>query len=138
MVGNTQFNYGVCGMARGQSRIQPKTFRYLFTRAPLGEPPPATHGEELAYVFGNLSAPRINDRSGTDASDRNLSAQIMVAWVRFATTGDPNGGNLPHWSRYDAASDQYLQFGDSILAMTGYRNEYLDVLQDYFDGKVPK
>jgi para-nitrobenzyl esterase len=138
MVGDTQFNYGVRGIARGQSRIQPKTFRYLFTRAPLGEPPPATHGEELAYVFGNLSAPRYNDRSGIDASDRSLSAQIMDAWVRFAATGDPNGRNLPHWSRYDAASDQYLQFGDSIVAKTGYRSEHLDFLQDYFDGKLPK
>ena len=99
-------------------RVSNRESNQRITRAPLGELPPATHGEELAYVFGNLSASRINDRSGTDASDRSLSAQIMDAWVRFAARGDPNGGNLPHWSRYDAASDQYLQFGDSIVAKT--------------------
>ena len=99
---------------------------------------PEVRSEELAYVVGNLSAPRFNDRSGIDASDRSLSAQIMDAWVRFAATGDPNGGNLSHWSRYDANSDQYLQFGDSIVAKMGYRSEYLDFVQDYFDGKAPK
>jgi len=132
--GDTQFNYG----SREQSKVQPKTFRYLFTRAPLGEPPPPTHTEELAYVFGNLSAPRIVNRSGVDTNDRSLSAEIMEAWVRFAATGDPNGGNLPLWPRYDAASDNYLEFGDSIIAKTGYRSGYLDFVQDYFDGKPAK
>ena len=77
--GDTQFNFGVRGMAREQSRIQPKTFRYRFTRSPQGEPPAATHTEELAYVFGNLSAPRFVKQSAVDATDRSLSEQMMDA-----------------------------------------------------------
>jgi carboxylesterase type B len=135
---DTQFNWGVRGLAREQSRIQSKTFRYLFSRTPLGEPPAATHTEELAYVFGNLSAPRFVDRSQVDATDRSLSDQMMDAWVRFAATADPNGVNLRHWPPYQAASDPYLEFGDSIIAKTGYRNEYLDFVQAFFDGKVAR
>ena len=33
------------------------------------------------------------------------------AWVRFASTGDPNGGTLPHGPAYDGGSDPYLEFG---------------------------
>ena len=62
----------------------------------------------------------------------------MDAWVRFAATADPNGVNLRHWPPYQAASDPYLEFGDSIIAKTGYRNEYLDFVQAFFDGKVAR
>jgi carboxylesterase type B len=136
--GDTQFNFGVRGMAREQSRIQPKTFRYLFTRTPQGEMPAATHTEELAYVFGNLSAPRFVKRSGVDATDRSLSEQMMDAWVRFAANSDPNGGNLPYWPPYRIESDPYLELGDYIVAKAGYRTEYLDFVQAFFDGKVAK
>ncbi len=138
--GDTQFNFGVRGVAREQSRIQPKTFRYLFTRTPQCELPAATHTEELAYVFGNLSAPSFVKRSGMDATDRILSEQMMDAWVRFAANSDPNGGNLhlPYWPPYRIASDSYLELGDHIVARAGYRTEYLDFVQDFFDGKVAK
>jgi para-nitrobenzyl esterase len=136
--GDTQFNFGVRGMAREQSRIQPKTFRYLFTRTPQGELPAATHTEELAYVFGNLSAPTFVKRSGADATDRSLSEQMMDAWVRFAANSDPNGGNLPYWPPYRIASDPYLELGNHVVARAGYRTEYLDFVEAFFDGKVAK
>jgi para-nitrobenzyl esterase len=30
--------------------------------------------------------------------------------VSFAKTGDPNGGNRPHWPRNDPAVDQVINF----------------------------
>jgi carboxylesterase type B len=119
MFADTQFNFGVRGMAREQSRIQPKTYRYLFTRSPNGEQSAPMHTEELAYVFGNLTAQSFVKRSGFDATDTSLSEQIMGAWVRFATTADPNRARLPVWPIYQAATDPYLELGDSIVAKAG-------------------
>ncbi len=129
--GDTQFNYGVRGLARGMAAVQPKTWRYLFTRAPAGEPVPPTHSEELDYVFGTLGAPRWVPRGTMNDADHRLSDAMMGAWVRFARTGDPNGGSLPAWPSYDAATDPYLEFGDVIRAGRGYRTPYLDFVQGF-------
>ena len=34
--------------------------------------------------------------------------------MRFARTGDPNGGNLPAWPRYSQTDDRRMAFGDTI------------------------
>lgn len=129
--GDTQFNYGVRGLARGMAAVQPKVWRYLFTRAPSGEKAPPTHSEEIDYVFGNLGAQRFVPRGAMNADDQKLSNAMMGAWVRFAGTGDPNGGSLPKWPRYDAKADAYLEFGDSIKVGQGYRTKYLDFVGDF-------
>lgn len=129
--GDTQFNYGVRGMARGMAAERQKVWRYLFTRAPAGEQVAPTHSEEIDYVFGNLGAQRFVPRGTMNAADQKLSDAMMDAWVRFASTGDPNGGSLPTWPRYDAKSDPYLEFGDSIKVGQGYRTKYLDFVQEF-------
>jgi carboxylesterase type B len=63
---------------------------------------------------------------------------MMEAWVRFAATGDPNGGILPSWPRYVPGTDPYLEIGDSIVARDGYRNKQLDFLEEFFDGRLAK
>jgi carboxylesterase type B len=132
--GDTQFNYGVRGLARGMSAVQPKTWRYLFTRAPASETAPPTHSEEIDYVFGNLDESRFVPRGKMNAADRQLSNAMMEFWVRFAQTGDPNGGSLPHWPAYDAARDPYIEFGDAITASHSYRTIYLDFVQSFLTG----
>ena len=132
--GDTQFNYGVRGLARGMSAVQPKTWRYLFTHAPAGETIATTHSEELDYVFGNLDQPRFVPRGKTNAADRHLSDAIMDYWVHFAQTGDPNGGELPRWPAYDAATDPYLELGDTITIGHNYRTPYLEFVQRFLVG----
>jgi carboxylesterase type B len=129
--GDTQFNYGVRGLARGMSAVQPKVWRYLFTHAPAGEAAPPTHSEELDYVFGNLGAQRFVPRGPMNADDRRLSSTMMDAWVRFAKTGNPNGAGLPRWPAYTAKNDAYLEFGDSVKAGQGYRPQYLDFVGQF-------
>jgi len=58
----------------------------------------AFHSDELEYVFGTLD---VRHGSTWRPEDRKLSEQMMGYWTNFARRGDPNGGGLPHWPRYD-------------------------------------
>ena len=65
------------------------------------------HASEIPYVFGNKDLLRLifmRDQPLEDAL--NLSAQMQTYWSNFAKTGDPNGGDLPHWEPMD--KDQFL------------------------------
>ncbi len=72
----------------------------------------ANHGGEMPYAYGNL------DRHAWlyDKSDYALSETMMDYWVNFVTTGDPNGGNLPYWERYNE-NNQILELNDSPRMM---------------------
>jgi para-nitrobenzyl esterase len=39
-----------------------------------------------------------------------LAREMHGAWVRFAKTGDPNGGNLPAWPRHDPDTRPTMDF----------------------------
>jgi para-nitrobenzyl esterase len=59
----------------------------------------ARHAGEIEYVFGalELSLPKVP----WEPSDRALSDAMTTYWSNFARSGDPNGGSLPRWPRYD-------------------------------------
>jgi para-nitrobenzyl esterase len=87
-------------------------YEYQFDRAVPGrEALGATHGAEVAYVFGALGA----GRGGASYAelDRGLSSAMQQYWTNFAKTGNPNGAGLPQWPKFDAATRGYLEFTDS-------------------------
>src|SRR5262249_35216561 len=51
----------------------------------------AGHGTEVPFVFGDL-----HTFSATDA-ERTFTGSMMDYWLRFAATGDPNGGDALRW-----------------------------------------
>ncbi len=94
-----------------------KAYLFQFTRRPgtaKGRQLGVFHGADLAYVFGNMKA-----EEGYVRDDFSLSEAMMAYWVNFARTGDPNGKGLPVRPTYDAASDENIEFGDTIGVRKG-------------------
>lgn len=101
-----------------------EVFFYLFTRSlpvPGGEQLGASHGAENPYVFDNLD---LETWVPHQDYDRQLAAVMSDYWVRFATTGDPNGGDNPPWPRYNPQSRDFLELGDQVGADTGIRSDH--------------
>jgi para-nitrobenzyl esterase len=104
-------------MVRFQAAINPKTFQYHFTHptGALG----AFHGSEIPFVFD------------TDPASP-LAKAMSSAWVRFATTGDPN------WPAYTAATDPYMEFGQTDQVGTGLHKKEIDALTALYESLRPK
>ena len=59
----------------------------------------AFHASEIQYLFP-APVPRL------DATQDQLALAMQKYWTQFAKKGDPNGGGLPAWPKYTAATDQ--------------------------------
>ncbi|MEQ1806149.1 MAG: carboxylesterase family protein [Burkholderiaceae bacterium] len=132
MFGDTQFNYGARLLAQAMSRVEPRTWRYLFTRRRPGQMDGPHHGDEVAHVFGNLAVGRGSEAAAFDARDEELSAALRRAWVAFAMHGDPNAPGSASWSRFTQAGDGHLEFGDAIQSGSAWRCEQLDFLDRFY------
>jgi para-nitrobenzyl esterase len=97
-------------------------YEYQFDRAAPGrEAAGATHGAEVAYVFGRLGA-------NYAQADRDLSAAMEQYWTNFAKSGDPNGGGLASWPKFDSAARGYMEFTDNgPVSREGLRRPFCDL-----------
>ena len=120
--GDAQYNEGSRGVARAMAKAGQPVYRYVFTRQASGTGPGPNHGDEVPYVFNTLAT----QPGHYDGADRRLADTMADAWVRFAKTGNPNGGALPNWPRFDAGHEVYLEFGDTVRTGTAYRDAALD------------
>jgi len=83
----------------------------------------AYHSGDLAYAFGNT---RLVGIDWTEW-DHEIANAMTQYWVNFARTGDPNGNGLATWPRYQAAADEWLEFGTDIKTTREVRKEKLDL-----------
>ncbi|MFV3073495.1 carboxylesterase/lipase family protein [Niveispirillum fermenti] len=74
----------------------------------------AGHATDMPYHFETLG------HAGDEPApaDRATARLMADLWARFAKTGDPNGGDLPAWPRYDAARPQMLSIGVETKAVS--------------------
>lgn len=121
--GDSQFYFGARGIAQAMISKTPNVYRYRFVRkSDGGTGRDARHGAEVAYVMGNVAGAQYN------ADDRTLSNIMMDAWVRFASTGSPNGGAISHWPRFDSAVDPYMVLDIHPEVARGLRGTELDFI----------
>lgn len=69
--------------------------------------PGAPHATEIPYVFDTVAAKYGKDLT---AQDEATARAANAYWANFAKRGDPNGPGLPLWPRYEASSDQIMDF----------------------------
>ena len=113
-------------MVRAGGRV----YLYLFSRSihvPGGEKLGAYHAIEIPYVWDTLAAQTWVPRQ---PYDQELADIVSSAWVRFAATGDPNGGGMATWPPYTSANEEYLEFGDdAVRAGASFRKPFTDLYQ---------
>ena len=122
---------------RTWARIQTQTGKSRVYLYYLSHVPPLTnaawlgaqHGAEIPYAFNWPNGKHSTEVPWTDI-DRKLGSQISSYWVNFATTGDPNGKDLPRWNAYSVKDDQLMEFADAP-AMAPVPNK---AALDFLDG----
>jgi para-nitrobenzyl esterase len=117
-------------------------FEYEFARVLPGRAQFA-HSSELAYVFGTLGLVGATRGVGPPADatelDREISEEMQQYWTNFAKTGNPNGGTLPRWPRFDVSGRRYLQFTDARpVAKEGLRRPWCDLFIENVRRTMPK
>jgi para-nitrobenzyl esterase len=133
MFADTQFNYGTRLLAQSMSRLEARTFKYLFTRRRPGHSDGPHHGEEVAHVFGNLATLSDGANASIAEWDETLSATMRKAWVAFASQGDPNTSGALRWAAYRPEPDNHLELGDTLRPGAQWRKNPLDFLDRFFD-----
>lgn len=133
---DTQFNYGTRLLAQSNSNQVAKTWRYLFAKRRPSQMDGPHHGQEVAHVFGNLSAKVTPIENDFDHQDELISSAMLNYWVQFACTGNPNQEELPEWHPYNVASDHMIVFGADISKQDGFRKENLDFIDHFFQANT--
>ncbi len=106
---DTTFDWGQYTWARLESSYgKHKAYVYYFDRPTAGDRNGSPHGQEVAYVFGNLG---IGGRPVPTEEDLAISQEMQSYWVNFAIRGDPNGPGLPHWLAFAETAPVVMRFG---------------------------
>jgi para-nitrobenzyl esterase len=128
---DTTFNWGQYTWARlAASRGKHKAYVYYFDRPSAANPNGSGHGQEVAYVFGNLG---VGGRPAPTAEDSALSEQMQSYWVNFARKGDPNGAGLPKWPSFTASDPLVMRFGANPGPAPLPNQARLKVLDAYYE-----
>lgn len=123
-------------IADRMSRSGDDAYVYLFSRtvqAPGGETLGAYHAAEIPYVWDTLEKETWVARQPWD---HELAQMMSAAWVRFAATGNPNGGTLPAWPVFRGGEERFLEFGDTVRTGSGVRKSYCDLYEELLASRI--
>jgi len=107
-------------------------YSYLYTHVMEGGPGRlngAAHGLELFFVFQAID--RLHAGYRPTDGDQRLERAALGYWTHFAANGDPNGGGLPNWRRFDPERRNYLDLSASptmAAPLGGDRCDFLNTL----------
>jgi para-nitrobenzyl esterase len=136
LFGDELFAGGVLAAARAQATVAP-TFVYHFAHPQpfaagqrFAEADPAGdlgvfHSSDYPFVFGTT---RVLSRDWS-ADDDRVTALMQGAWCRFARTGDPNGGALPHWPTFEDGRPTVLELRPEPRLVDVPRRDFIRFLQ---------
>jgi para-nitrobenzyl esterase len=119
-------------LAQSNSHQVTNTWRYLFAKRRPSQIDGPHHGQEVAHVFGNLSAKVTSVDNDYDNQDEFISNAMINYWVQFADTGNPNQADLPDWPRYEIGSDNMIVFENEISKTKEFRKNNLDFIDHYY------
>ena len=108
--------------AATMSQNNARTWFYLFARQRAGEMAAsmgAYHGAELPYVF-DTHDPWLP----TNADDRQVTRQLMNAWVHFARHGSPGNVEGERWPEFRLADSMTMIF-DTVPQLAVHRDRNL-------------
>ena len=129
LAADSRFRCGSIAEAMWHADQKLPVYEYQFDHAIAGRPA-TQHSAEIPYVFGNLLPAGFLSGPYVDA-DRKISNDIQTYWTNFAKTGDPNGGGLPNWPKFDSSARAYLEFTDNgPAAKEGLRRSICDLYID--------
>ena len=105
-------------------------YEYQFSRTVHGqEAQGAPHASEIPFVFGTL--PVWQRMRNYNDSDQQYAPQMQEYWTNFAKTGDPNGGKLVKWPKFDATKRAYVDFTDAgPVAKEGLQRQVCDLFME--------
>ena len=105
-------------------------YEYQFSRPVHGkEALGAPHASEIPFIFGTFSVWQ-NMRKYNE-SDQQYAPQMQEYWTNFARTGDPNGGKLVKWPKFDATARAYMDFTDAgPVSKEGLRRQVCDLFME--------
>lgn len=129
------FRVDALNVASKQAEVA-KTYYYRFNY-PINLPEQpcqdrrSPHGAELPFIFGSVNTQTGFDfigepRDEQDNAARNtLMHQSILAWTNFARTGDPNGGDMPEWTVFNAETQPTMVFDADIhIENAPFNDEY--------------
>jgi len=127
---DTIFDWNQYTWARLESSYgKHKAYMYYFNLPTARDPNGSGHGQEVAYVFGNLGGP---GRPAPTDRDRDISQEMQDYWVNFTIKGDPNGPGLPAWPAFSESAPLVMRFGIDQGSAPIPHQDRLHVLDAYY------
>lgn len=133
---DSQFRCGSVAELLWHTKVGNPGYEFQFSRsAPGREALGAPHGTEVPYVFGTIGEGH-STRIYND-TDHRISEEMQTYWTDFAKTGDPNGGDLPSWPKFNATSRAYLDLtNDGTIAKEGLQRQACGVYMEMMEQKL--